>query len=339
MSSLVLVTGGAGYIGSHVTLALLENGFDVVVFDSLINSSKCSIDRVVELTGRNIKFIEGDICDLDALQQVFSRYPIGSVVHCAGLKAVGESVIDPWKYYATNVTGTLNLLEAMDGADVRSLVFSSSATVYGASSKMPLSESSPTQVPTNPYGRTKLMVENILGDLALADRAWRFAIVRYFNPIGAHESGRIGEDPLGVPNNLVPFISQVAVGKLTELSIFGMDYPTADGTGVRDYVHVVDLASGHLKALDYISSNPGFRVWNFGTGKGFSVLELIRAFEMASGIAIPYRAAERRLGDVAECWADISKAALELEWRPEKTLHDMMVDTWRWQSRNPNGYR
>lgn len=339
MSSLVLVTGGAGYIGSHVTVALLENGFDVIVFDNLSNSSKCSIDRVVELTGRTVVFIEGDVCDREALSCLFADYPIFSVIHCAGLKAVAESVREPCRYYANNVAGTLNLLDVMRGAGVHNLVFSSSATVYGASQQMPLSEASPTQMPANPYGRTKLMVEEILRDLAAADEAWRFAIVRYFNPVGAHESGRIGEDPLGIPSNLVPFISQVAVGKLRELHIFGADYETVDGTGVRDYIHVMDLAAGHLKALERINLESGLSIWNFGTGKGYSVLELIQAFERASGVKIPYRTVERRPGDIAECWADISKATRELDWYPEKNLHDMMVDTWRWQSNNPNGYR
>lgn len=338
MNELVLVTGGAGYIGSHIVISLLDNGYDVLVVDNLSNSSPVSLDRISELTGSKVAFVEGDVCDEALLNRVFDQYPVTAVIHCAGLKAVGESVVCPEKYYINNFGGTLILLRAMKKANIFKFVFSSSATVYGASTEMPLRESSPTQMPANPYGRSKLMVENALSDISLSDERWRIAIARYFNPIGAHESGVIGESPLGIPNNLVPFISQVAIGKLPELKIFGGDYPTKDGTGVRDYLHVMDLAVGHVKALRHIIDSEGLWTWNFGTGQGYSVLELVKEFEIASGKKIVYSITDRRSGDVAECWADVSKAALELGWRAEKTLEDMMRDTWRWQTYNPNGY-
>ena len=334
-----LVTGGAGYIGSHTTLALLQAGFDVVVLDNLCNSSAESLARVAQLAGRSPVLVRGDVREAALLDELFARHDISAVLHFAGLKAVGESVQQPLAYFDNNVAGTLTLCKAMATAGVFRLVFSSSATVYGEPATMPIGEDTPTGKPTNPYGRSKLMVEDILRDVAASDPRWRMAVLRYFNPVGAHPSGLIGEVPLGIPNNLVPYISQVAVGKLRELAIFGNDYPTPDGTGVRDYIHVLDLALGHLKALEAIQTRAGFNVWNLGTGQGYSVLQMVRAFEQASGRPVPYRFAPRRPGDIAQCWADPRKAWAELGWRAERSLDEMMADTWRWQSRNPNGYR
>lgn len=339
MNPFILVTGGAGYIGSHTTLALLQAGRDVVVLDNLCNSSSESLRRVAQIAGRSPVFIRGDIRDADLLRSVFADQPIGAVLHFAGLKAVGESVKNPMAYYQNNVAGTLALSQAMVDAGVYQLVFSSSATVYGEPSRMPISESCPTGVPTNPYGRSKLMVEDMLKDLTRSDTRWRVALLRYFNPVGAHYSGLIGEDPNGIPNNLLPYISQVAVGKLAALSVYGNDYPTPDGTGVRDYIHVMDLANGHLKALDALADKPGLDVWNLGTGRGYSVLEMVRAFEQASGCSVPWRLAARRPGDIAECWADPVKALEELGWKAERGLAEMMADAWRWQQANPDGYR
>lgn len=334
----ILVTGGAGYIGSHTVLALLEAGFEVIVVDNLSNSSVESLIRVASVCGRAPVFIEGDIRDTRLLDAVFAAHPITAVLHFAGLKAVGESMRSPLDYYENNVAGTVQLCQAMARAGIFHLVFSSSATVYGETVEMPLSEDSPTGSPTNPYGRSKLMIEEMLRDLAISDPRWSIALLRYFNPVGAHHSGLIGEDPNGVPNNLLPYISQVAIGRLKELAVFGGDYPTRDGTGVRDYIHVVDLADGHLKALQAISHRSSVNVWNLGTGKGHSVLEMIRAFEQASGCAIPYRIVERRPGDISACWANAVKAEQELGWKAEKSLADIMADTWRWQSMNPRGY-
>lgn len=334
----LLVTGGAGYIGSHTTLALLQAGHEVVVLDNLCNSSAESLRRVGEIAGRQALFVRGDIRDRGLLDQLLAQHRIDAVLHFAGLKAVGESVREPLAYYENNVAGTVNLCQAMAAADVFRLVFSSSATVYGEPEQMPISEEQPTGMPTNPYGRSKLMVEELLRDLAKSDPRWAIALLRYFNPVGAHESGRIGEDPNGIPNNLLPYVAQVAVGKLKELSVFGNDYPTPDGTGVRDYIHVVDLADGHLRALEAIAGQAGIHTWNLGTGCGYSVLEMVRAFEQASGRPVPYSIAPRRPGDIAECWADPSRARSELGWQAERGLEQMMVDAWRWQSGNPDGY-
>lgn len=334
----VLVTGGAGYIGSHTVLELLNNRKEVIVLDNLCNSSRESLNRVEQLTGQSLSFIQGDVRDVDLLDKLFSEYEISSVVHFAGLKAVGESVQKPALYYDNNVVGSLTLCNAMQKAGVFNLVFSSSATVYGEPKEMPISESCPTGVPTNPYGKSKLMVEQILQDFCTADDRWSVALLRYFNPVGAHESGQIGEDPNDIPNNLLPYISQVAVGKLEKLSIFGGDYPTKDGTGVRDYIHVIDLAKGHLLALNEIEHNSGCHVWNLGTGQGYSVLEIISAFEQASGVKIPYEVVSRRSGDVAQCWSNPAKAKKDLNWKSEKGLAQMMTDTWHWQKNNPSGY-
>lgn len=334
-----LVTGGAGYVGSHTVLALLDAGVEIVVLDSLCNSSLKSLNRVAAIAGTNLEFVQGDIRNAKTLDDLFSQYQMDAVLHFAGLKAVGESVQNPLAYYDNNVAGSIALCQAMARAGVFNLVFSSSATVYGEPKKMPMSESCPTGMPTNPYGRSKLMVEEILRDLATSDPRWSIALLRYFNPVGAHPSGLIGEDPNGIPNNLLPYISQVAVGKLERLSVFGGDYATPDGTGVRDYIHVMDLAEGHVKALEAISKSSGTHVWNLGTGKGYSVLEIIQSFSEASGQTIPYKIMPRRSGDIAECWADATKAERELGWKATRSLADMMADTWRWQSANPNGYR
>ncbi len=334
----ILVTGGAGYIGSHTTLALLEAGFEVVVLDNLSNSSAESLHRVERICGKAPLFVEGDIRDHVLLDRLFGAHDIAAVLHFAGLKAVGESVREPLAYYENNVAGSVTLCQAMARAGVFRLVFSSSATVYGEPERMPIHEDFPTGTPTNPYGRSKLMVEEVLGDLAKSDPRWSIALLRYFNPVGAHESGLIGEDPNGIPNNLLPYIAQVAIGKLAELSVFGDDYPTRDGTGVRDYIHVVDLADGHLKALQAIADGNGVHIWNLGTGTGYSVLEMLRAFEKAAGRPVAYSIAPRRPGDIAECWADPGKAAHELGWRAERSIETMMIDAWRWQSANPQGY-
>ncbi|MFC7408453.1 UDP-glucose 4-epimerase GalE [Hydrogenophaga atypica] len=338
-SPYILVTGGAGYIGSHTTLALLQAGFSVVVLDNLCNSSAESLTRVAALAGRQPQWVPGDVRDAATLDALFQRYPVQAVLHFAGLKAVGDSVRDPLQYFDNNVVGSLTLCQAMQRANVHTLVFSSSATVYGADAPSPYSETTPVGTPVNPYGRSKLMVEDMLRDLAASDARWRVALLRYFNPVGAHESGQIGEDPLGVPNNLVPYIAQVAVGRLGCLSVYGDDYPTADGTGVRDYIHVVDLAEGHVAALRALTKRAGVAVWNLGTGKGSSVLEVIRSFEAASGQAVPYRVVPRRAGDLAAYWADASVAQHELGWSAQRDLDQMMRDTWRWQQTNPQGYR
>ncbi|WP_281688451.1 UDP-glucose 4-epimerase GalE [Pseudomonas citronellolis] len=339
MKKKILVTGGAGYIGSHTTLALLETGAQVVVVDNLSNSSAESLERVRAICGKAPVFIEGDIRDQSFLYKILIEHDIDSVLHFAGLKAVGESIERPLEYYSNNIQGTLSLCQAMAQAGVYRLVFSSSATVYGVPEKMPISEETPTNRPTNPYGRSKLMAEEILQDLAQSNPRWSIALLRYFNPVGAHESGLIGEDPNGVPNNLLPYISQVGIGKLKELAVFGYDYSTKDGTGIRDYIHVVDLAEGHLKALRAITTHPGIHTWNLGTGTGYSVLEMIKAFEKASQVKIPYRMAPRRSGDIAECWANPTKAAQDLGWHATRGLDSMMSDTWRWQIKNPNGYK
>ena len=335
---MILVTGGAGYIGSHTCLELLQAGFPVVALDNLSNSSLSGLSRVQELTEQELFFIKCDITDKASLRAVFSEYPISAVIHFAGLKAVGESVAQPLCYYQTNVAGTICLLQVMAEFGCKQLVFSSSATVYGDPDSVPISEDFPLST-TNPYGSSKLMVENILRDLAISDSEWSIVLLRYFNPVGAHESGLIGEDPSGVPNNLMPYIAQVAVGLRESLNVFGSDYPTADGTGVRDYIHVVDLAKGHLKALDALVSNQGVLVVNLGTGRGYSVLEVVAAFERASGCAIPYSLVDRRPGDVAKCFADPSRAKQVLGWQAEYDLDRMCEDAWRWQSKNPNGYK
>lgn len=334
----ILVTGGAGYIGSHTCLELLQAGYKVIVVDNLSNSSQESLKRVQELTGQSLDFHQVDLLDREALDAVFASCSVDAVIHFAGLKAVGESVEIPLRYYHNNVTGTLMLCEVMREHDVKDIVFSSSATVYGDPHKVPITEDFPLSA-TNPYGQTKLMIENILRDLYRSDEAWNIVLLRYFNPVGAHASGRIGEDPNGIPNNLFPYITQVAVGKLSQLSVFGNDYPTRDGTGVRDYIHVVDLALGHLKALDRLPSNPGVVTYNLGTGRGYSVLEVVKAFEEASGKRVSYKITERRPGDIASCYADPTKAERELHWKAKKGIEEMCVDAWRWQSNNPNGYK
>lgn len=337
MSS-VLVTGGAGYIGSHTVLLLLEAGYSVVVLDNLSNSSRESLNRVERLTGKSLAFIEGDIRDSGCLKQLFNEHDIASVIHFAGLKAVGESVAQPLRYYDCNVTGTLRLLEAMDNAGVQTMVFSSSATVYGDPASVPIREDFPLSA-TNPYGATKLHIEDMLRDLYKSDDSWRLALLRYFNPAGAHESGEIGEDPNGIPNNLMPFIAQVAVGKREKLSVFGGDYPTKDGTGVRDYIHVMDLAEGHLAALQALENKGGLITTNLGTGRGYSVLEMVNAFSAASGREVAYSIVDRRPGDVASCYADPSYAKQVLGWTAARGIDAMCVDHWRWQHRNPDGYR
>jgi UDP-glucose 4-epimerase len=339
MNPTVLVTGGVGYIGSHTTLCLLEAGYDVVVLDNLSNSSPAALQRVEKISGRKPFFIHGDVRDRALLDSLFLKHSFSGVLHFAGLKAVGESVNHPLQFYENNVAGSVTLFQAMAEAGVFVLVFSSSATVYGDASKAPVGEGAKTDSPSNPYGRSKLIVEEILRDLASSDARWRCALLRYFNPVGAHESGLIGEDPRGVPNNLLPYISQVAVGKRGLLSVYGDDYDTFDGTGVRDYIHVVDLARGHLEALRALREHSGVNIWNLGTGKGYSVLQIIRAFEEASGRSVPYEIVDRRQGDIAECWADPSKAFNELGWRAERGLEKMMQDAWRWQLLNPDGYK
>lgn len=333
----LLITGGAGYIGSHTCLELLNQGYDLVVVDNLANSKEQSLTRVQELTGKHLRFYQDDLLNKDALERIFKENTITGVIHFAGLKAVGESNQIPLRYYDNNITGTLNLCQVMEQFHVRNLVFSSSATVYGQPHRVPITEDFPLQ-PTNPYGRTKYMIELILSDLYNANPDWNIILLRYFNPVGAHPGGRIGEDPNGIPNNLFPYISQVAVGKLDKLSVFGNDYPTPDGTGVRDYIHVVDLAIGHVRAVQKLHTNPGLLVCNLGTGQGYSVLDVIRAFEQASGRKIQYTMQPRRQGDVASCYADPAKAKNELHWTAERNLIDMCVDSWRWQAANPDGY-
>jgi UDP-glucose 4-epimerase len=333
----ILVTGGAGYIGSHTCVELLKAGYEVVVVDNLSNSKEEAIHRVEEISHGRVEFHQVDLVDEAGLEAVFRRGRVEAVIHFAGLKAVGESVAQPLRYYHNNVTGTLVLLKVMGAHGVKDLVFSSSCTVYGEPQRVPVTEDFPLSA-TNPYGRTKLIIEDMLRDLYVADPSWNVALLRYFNPVGAHPSGRIGEDPNGIPNNLVPYIAQVAVGRLKQLSVFGGDYPTPDGTGVRDYIHVVDLATGHLKALEKLRQKPGVVAYNLGTGRGNSVLEVVAAFERASGREIPYRIVARRPGDVALTYADPSKAQRELGWRAELGLDEMCADVWRWQENNPNGY-
>jgi UDP-glucose 4-epimerase len=334
----VLLTGGAGYIGSHTAVEFLTAGFEVVVYDNLSNASDEALNRVRKITGKPFEFIKGDIRDHALLLETFRQYQPAAVVHFAGLKAVGESVAKPVEYYSNNVAGTVTLLQAMQKAGIKQLVFSSSATVYGEPQYLPLTEEHPLSA-TNPYGRSKLMIEDMLRDLYRSDAAWNIAILRYFNPVGAHVSGLIGEDPNDVPNNLMPFISQTAVGRRDKLSVFGGDYPTPDGTGVRDYIHVVDLALGHVRAIEALRNRSGLLTVNLGTGTGYSVLEMIRAFEQASGKSVPFEIVARRPGDVAACYADPALAAQRLNWKATRTLADMCADTWRWQSQNPQGYR
>ena len=334
----ILVTGGAGYIGSHTCVQLLEAGYEIAVLDNLDNSCEESLKRVKELTGKDFNFYKVDLLDYDATNEVFDKEKFDAVIHFAGLKAVGESCRIPLRYYHNNITGTLNLCEIMAAHGCKKLVFSSSATVYGDPHTVPIKEDFPLSA-TNPYGQTKLMIEYILKDLYKSDNEWDIALLRYFNPVGAHKSGRIGEDPNGIPNNLIPYISQVAVGKLECLSVFGDDYDTKDGTGVRDYIHVVDLANGHIKALEKISNKVGVVVYNLGTGTGYSVLEMLHAFEKACGKTLKYKIAPRRPGDIAQCYADPEKAYKELGFKATHTLEDMCEDTWRWQEANPNGYK
>ena len=333
----ILVTGGAGYIGSHTCVELLMAGHDVVVIDNLSNSSSVVFDRIERICGRRPVFHEVDVRNSDKVAEILSDHGIKAVIHFAGLKAVGESVAQPLQYYDNNVTGSLALFGAMKETGVRTLVFSSSATVYGDPHSVPIHEDFPLSA-TNPYGRSKLMVEEILRDLILSDDAWHIALLRYFNPVGAHESGLIGEDPGGTPNNLMPYISQVAVGRRKELQIFGGDYPTSDGTGVRDYIHVVDLAFGHIAALDWLQQHKGVHTFNLGTGQGKSVLEVVRAFEAASGKHVPYRIVDRRPGDIAQCYADASHAQRELGWKAQRGITEMCRDAWNWQIKNPGGY-
>ncbi|MDF2959864.1 MAG: galE [Paenibacillus sp.] len=333
----ILVTGGAGYIGSHTCVELINSGYEIVVTDSLANSKPEVLSRIRELTGKEFPFHKVDLLDRAGLEELFTKYSIDAVIHLAGLKAVGESVRLPLFYYHNNLIGALILCETMQKFGVKKLVFSSSAAIYGMPEKVPITEDVPLAA-VNPYGQTKLMIEQMLRDLYISDNSWSISLLRYFNPIGAHASGRIGEDPNGIPNNLMPYISQVAVGKLKELSIFGSDYPTKDGTGVRDYIHVVDLAMGHLKALEKVMTGSGVEAFNLGTGKGYSVLEMVRAFEKAFGGTIPYRLTERRPGDVASCYADAAKAKAHLGWSAERGIEEMCADAWRWQVNNPNGY-
>ena len=336
----VLVTGGAGFIGTHTCIELLNNSHKVVVVDNLCNSSEESLKRVKQITGKSLTFLEADTRDRVAMDAIFkAEGPIDAVIHFAALKAVGESTRLPLKYYENNITGTINLCEVMEANNCHNLVFSSSATVYGDPISVPIRENFPTPGATNPYGWTKLMMEQIFRDLQKANPAWNIIILRYFNPIGAHESGRIGEDPAGIPNNLLPFVAQVAVGRLPSLNVYGNDYPTPDGTGIRDYIHVVDLAIGHLKAIDKLATKPGLVVYNLGTGKGYSVLDVVKAFEAASGRKVPYTLQPRRPGDIAECWADPAKAKAELGWVATRDLKTMCEDAWRWQSQNPNGFK
>ncbi|CAM3122704.1 UDP-glucose 4-epimerase GalE [Pseudomonas floridensis] len=334
---MILVTGGAGYIGAHIVLALLEHGYDVLVLDNLCNSSRETLDRVVAITGLHFDFIQGDIRSKTTLQSLFAEYPVTAVIHCAGLKAVGESVREPLRYFETNVSGSVTLCQAMAEAGVFNLLFSSSATVYGESERMPLDESCALGLPTNPYGHSKLMAEHVMKSVASSDPRWAIGLLRYFNPIGAHPSGLLGESPRSTPNNLLPFLLQVAQRQRPALHVFGSNYPTADGTGVRDYLHVMDLAEGHLKALGRIDSQRGVSIWNLGTGRGYSVLEVVRTFECISGVTVPLIFEPRRAGDVAACWSDPGKAWRELNWRARHDLNTMLADAWRWQCMNPQG--
>lgn len=334
----ILVTGGAGYIGSHTCVELLEAGYDVVVVDNLYNASEKSIERVKEITGKDLMFYQADILDEEALDKIFEKEQVDGVIHFAGLKAVGESVAKPLEYYKNNITGTLILCDVMRRHNVKNIIFSSSATVYGDPAFIPITEECPKGTPTNPYGWTKSMIEQILTDFHTADEEWNVILLRYFNPIGAHKSGKIGEDPKGIPNNLLPYVAQVAIGKLECLGVFGDDYDTPDGTGVRDYIHVVDLARGHVKAIDKMKENPGVKIYNLGTGKGYSVLDIVKAFGKACGHEIPYVIKARRPGDIATCYSDASLAKEELFWEAEYGIEEMCVDSWNWQKMNPNGY-
>ena len=335
----ILVTGGAGFIGSHTVVELMNAGYDVVIVDNLVNASEKSIERIEQIVGKKVKFYKVDINDRDGLNEVFDKEQIDSCIHFAGLKAVGESVVKPLEYYSNNISGTLVLLDVMRKHNVKNIVFSSSATVYGNPAFIPITEECPKGQCTNPYGWTKSMLEQILSDLYRADNEWNVILLRYFNPIGAHESGLMGEDPKGIPNNLVPYVAQVAIGKLKCLGVFGNDYDTPDGTGVRDYIHVVDLAKGHVAAIKKVEeTEPGVLIYNLGTGKGYSVLDVVHAFEKACGKEIPYEIKPRRAGDIATCYCDASKAAKELGWTAENGIREMCEDSWRWQSNNPNGY-
>ena len=335
----ILVTGGAGYIGSHTCVELLNAGYEVVVFDNLYNASRKALERVEEITGKKVKFYEADMRDRGAMEEIFSQESIDSVIHFAGLKAVGESVRKPLEYYENNINGTLVLLDVMRAHGVKNIVFSSSATVYGDPAVVPITEDCPKGQCTNPYGWTKSMLEQILTDLHTADEEWNVVLLRYFNPIGAHKSGKIGEDPSGIPNNLLPYVAQVAIGRLKCVGVFGNDYDTPDGTGVRDYIHVVDLALGHVKAIQKMEEmKGGVKIYNLGTGKGYSVLDVIRSFSKACGKEIPYEIKPRRAGDIAACYADPAKAYQELGWKAERGIDEMCEDSWRWQSMNPNGY-
>ena len=335
----ILVTGGAGYIGSHTCVELLKEGYEVVVVDNLYNSSEEALNRVKQITGKEVKFYNVDVLDREALDQVFKKESIDSVIHFAALKAVGESVAKPLEYYQNNITGTLTLCDVMRNNGVKNIVFSSSATVYGDPAFVPITEDCPKGKITNPYGQTKSMMEQILTDLNVADPEWNVILLRYFNPIGAHESGLIGEDPKGIPNNLLPYVAQVAVGKLESVGVFGDDYDTPDGTGVRDYIHVVDLAVGHVKAIKKLEDKEGVSIYNLGTGKGYSVLDVVKAYEKACGKPIKYEIKPRRPGDIAQCYADPTKAEKELGWVAERGIEEMCADSWRWQSMNPDGYR
>lgn len=336
---MILVTGGAGFIGSHTCVELLESGYEVVVLDNLSNSSMESLDRVKELTGKDVIFYEGDIADKDLVKKIFTNHKIESCIHFAGLKAVGESVQKPLEYYQNNISGTLNLLEVMRQMNMKNIIFSSSATVYGNPAQIPITEECPKGACTNPYGWTKSMLEQIFMDMYKADNEWNIILLRYFNPIGAHKSGRIGENPNGIPNNLMPYVTQVAVGKLKELGVFGDDYDTKDGTGVRDYIHVVDLAKGHVCAVKKIEEKCGLDIYNLGTGTGYSVLDIVKNFEDATGVKVPYSIKPRRAGDIATCYCDPTKAKNELGWEAENGIKQMCEDAWRWQSNNPNGYK
>ena len=334
----ILVTGGAGYIGSHTVVELQNAGYDVVVVDNLANSSEKALDRVSKITGKPVKFYKADILDREAMNKVFDSEKIDSCIHFAGLKAVGESVAKPWEYYENNIAGTLTLVDVMRKHNVKNIIFSSSATVYGDPAMIPITEECPKGQCTNPYGWTKSMLEQILTDIQKADPEWNVVLRRYFNPIGAHKSGTIGENPNGIPNNLMPYITQVAVGKLKELGVFGNDYDTPDGTGARDYLHVVDLAKGHVQALRKLEDKYGLSIYNLGTGKGYSVLDIVKNFEAATGVKIPYVIKPRRPGDIATCYSDATKAEKELGWKAENGIREMCADSWKWQSQNPNGY-
>lgn len=334
----ILVTGGAGYIGSHTVIELLNNNKEVVIVDNYYNAKPAVLNRIKEIASKDFKFYECDVLDEEALQKVFDENEIEAVIHFAAYKAVGESVMEPLKYYHNNIEGTVSLLKVMEKNNVKRIVYSSSATVYGEKNKVPFYEDLPADTASNPYGYTKVVCEHLLKDLAVADAEWSIIILRYFNPIGAHESGLIGEDPQGIPNNLMPYVTQVAVGKLEQLSIYGDDYSTHDGTGVRDYIHVVDLAQGHVAALTKAQDLKGVEVYNLGTGEGYSVLDLVKSFEAATGVEIPYKIVERRPGDIASSYADASKAKQELGWEAQKNLEDMCRDSWRWQEKNPQGY-